>query len=214
MKKIISNSLLTTIFIISIVEIILISKLTCGLHNAPQMVIHITEPFPSYYIQDKTIARWESYCLISLVFICLISISSILALLYSNFFSKNRVLKTRKIINNVILSFLIVFLIISIIMIGILQNQIISSPELLVHVIPQNGTRPYVVSQSELVNHWKTLCTTIIIFACISLLTMILFLIQENFLKINETNPNRKELRKAKRIEKLEAELEELKKDE
>lgn len=90
MKKIIKNIIFTLMFLCSIIGIIFIGKLTNELFNSPQFLVYITDPFPSYYIQDKVIESWENYCIICLVFLSLIALTSLTSLLCMNLIPLNK----------------------------------------------------------------------------------------------------------------------------
>lgn len=95
-----------------------------------------------------------------------------------------------------------------------LLTDINASPQLLSHVIPTNGTPHYYKVEDELINSWKTYCIDIIAVASVAAFIMIVGLVFINIPKNTEAKANRKESQRNKRIAKLEAELEELKKDE
>lgn len=120
----------------------------------------------------------------------------------------------KKIIFNIVFAFLLAVIITIICVVGVFLSEINSTPPLLVHVIPSNGTLPYYVVQHDLVNRWKTYCTALIIIASITALLPIIGLVNVNITSLSsEAREQRKKLRNSKRIQSLEAELEELKKD-
>ena len=90
MKKIIKNLVFALIFVFAIIGIVFISKLYYELSTSPQLLIHITDPFPSYYIQDKVVEVWENYCILGLIFLSLIAFISLASLLCINLLSINR----------------------------------------------------------------------------------------------------------------------------
>ncbi len=92
MKKIIKNIISIAIFICSIVGLIFIGKLANELFNSPQLLIHITDPYPfSYYqVQDKVVEGWKNYCIIGIVFLSLIAIISLANLIFINLPTSNK----------------------------------------------------------------------------------------------------------------------------
>ena len=119
----------------------------------------------------------------------------------------------KKLITNLLFTFLSVCGVTLLIIASIFLHEIKSSPDLLIHIIPTNGTSPYYVVQHDLVNRWATYCTIIIIFACATILLSVFVFLHENLLVSADVKANRKEMRKQKHIAELEAKLEELKKD-
>lgn len=121
----------------------------------------------------------------------------------------------KKTILNILLAVLLVSTLAIVCVAGIFLSEINSAPQLLVHIIPTNGTLPYYVAQQDLINRWKTYCAAIIAVASITAIFPLFGLIRINISALsNKERARRKELHKAKRIQDLEAELEELKKDE
>ena len=121
----------------------------------------------------------------------------------------------KKVIINILLGISLLTIIVIICVAGVFLNEINSAPQLLVHIIPTNGTLPYYVVQHDLIDSWKSYCTVIIIVASIATTFPIFFLIRVNIFALsNEARAHRKELHRVKRIQQLESELEELKKDE
>lgn len=90
MKKVLINVALVLIAMFSIVGIIFIGKLYYELSTSPQLLIHITDPFPSYYIQDKVVEVWENYCVVGLVFLSLIAAVSLTSLVCINLLSSTK----------------------------------------------------------------------------------------------------------------------------
>ncbi|MDE6505526.1 MAG: hypothetical protein K2L42_06640 [Clostridia bacterium] len=90
MKKIIKNLILALTIIFSIIELVFIGKLYHEISTSPQLFIYITEPFPSYYIQDKVVEGWENYCIVGLVFLSLIALISLISLICMNLLPLNK----------------------------------------------------------------------------------------------------------------------------
>lgn len=120
----------------------------------------------------------------------------------------------RKIILNVILSVLALFSIAALIVLCIFLNEIKSSPQFLVHTIDYLASLQYYEVQDKLIAYWEKLCTIALVFIIIVISTIFLIIGLFNYFSAKSPNTQvERNLKKQARIEKLQAELEELKKD-
>lgn len=96
----------------------------------------------------------------------------------------------------------------------ILLKEINASPQFLVHVVDYSTLTQYYEVQDKLIFHWKQLCIISIVFLTLVIIMALISVILFNF--SSKKSPDilaEKELKKQARIQKLEAELEELKND-
>lgn len=94
----------------------------------------------------------------------------------------------------------------------IFLHGIHTAPELYSHVVDYSSNFSAFVAQDELVSQWVIFCSVIITFTCFIIVIDILSFIVLNFYSQKERT-QKNILRKQKKLEELQAELDELKKE-
>lgn len=95
---------------------------------------------------------------------------------------------------------------------SIFLHGIQTAPEFYAHVVDYSSNLSAYVAQDELVAQWGMFCMVIIIFTCFIIMVDILSVIILNFYS-QEERTKKKISHKQKRLEEIQAELDELKKD-
>lgn len=119
----------------------------------------------------------------------------------------------KNIIVNILLTVIFLLSVALIILSVLFLHDIKSAPQLLVHIIPTNGSPPYYLVQNELVDKWSTYCIVLLSLACILALISVICFLRINIFISDEEKNLRKTTRKAAKIAALEEELDRLKRD-
>lgn len=96
----ISNIFLFIVLISAIIALCFLSKLLHELYTSPQLLVHIVDyPSQYYQVQNERVKRWESYCIVAIIFITVIILVSAFALFYTNFPNVINKFKQKKVEN-------------------------------------------------------------------------------------------------------------------